>query len=50
MRRREKPRGRRPIRRPRCSLVENVKVYLRENVWNGILLRIRAGGGLLRTQ
>jgi hypothetical protein len=46
-----KPEGRRPLGRPRRRWEDNIKIYLREVVWEArtgtILLRIGTGGGLL---
>jgi hypothetical protein len=44
----EKPEGKRPLGRPRCRLVDNIKVDLREIGWIGLIwLRIGSSGGLL---
>jgi hypothetical protein len=32
----EKPEGRRPLGRPRCRRVDNIKMDLRETGWDGI--------------
>jgi hypothetical protein len=44
-----KPEGKRPLRRPRCRLVKNNKMELREIewvVWTGLMwLRIKKSGG-----
>jgi hypothetical protein len=41
-------RGKRPLRRPRCSREENIKIYIYEigfGVWSGLIcLRIGEGG------
>jgi hypothetical protein len=43
-----KPEGKRPIGRPRCMWVDNIKIDLRKMVWTGsIWLRIGISGGLL---
>jgi hypothetical protein len=46
-----KPEGKRPLGRPRCRWVDNIKMDLREIGWDGrdgsIWLRIGASGGLL---
>jgi hypothetical protein len=48
-----KPEGKRPLGRPRGSLVDNIKIDLREIKWDGMVwtgligLRIRTSGGLL---
>jgi hypothetical protein len=48
-----KPEGRRPLRRPRCRWVDNIKIDLREIGWDGVVwtgsiwLRIETSGGLL---
>jgi hypothetical protein len=48
-----KPEGKRPLGRPRCRRVDNIKMKLREIGWDGvvwiglILLRIGTNGGLL---
>jgi hypothetical protein len=46
-----KPEGRRPLGRPRCRLVDNIKMDLGETVWGGVawigLALDRAGGELL---
>jgi hypothetical protein len=43
----------RPVGRPRCSWVDNIKTDIRETEWGGmagsIWLRIGTSGGLLRT-
>jgi hypothetical protein len=31
-----KPEGMRPLRRPRCRWVDNIKIDLREIGWNGM--------------
>jgi hypothetical protein len=31
----EKPEGKRPLRRPRCRRVDNIKMDLREIGWDG---------------
>jgi hypothetical protein len=31
-----KPEGKRPLGRPRCRWVDNIKIDLRETVWDGI--------------
>jgi hypothetical protein len=31
-----KPEGKRPLRRPRCSWVDNIKMDLREIRWDGV--------------
>jgi hypothetical protein len=31
-----KPEGKRPLRRPRCRWVDNIKIDLREIVWDGM--------------
>jgi hypothetical protein len=31
-----KPEGRRPLRRPRCRLVDNIKMDVREIGWGGM--------------
>jgi hypothetical protein len=31
-----KPRGRRPLGRPRCRWVDNIRMYLGEIVWGGV--------------
>jgi hypothetical protein len=46
----EKSEGKRPLGRPRCRKVDNIKIDLRYNgmVWTGSIgLRIRTSGGLL---
>jgi hypothetical protein len=46
----EKPKDKRPLRRPRRRWVDNIKMDLRENgmVWIGLMwLRIGTGGRLL---
>jgi hypothetical protein len=46
----EKPEGKRPLGRPRCRCVDNIKIGLREDgmVWIGLIwLRIGTSGGLL---
>jgi hypothetical protein len=44
-----KPEGKRPLGRPRCSWVDNIKID--GMVWTGsVWLRIGTSGGLLRTQ
>jgi hypothetical protein len=43
-----KPEGKRPLGRPRCKWVDNIKLDLREIGWTGwIWLRIGTSGGLL---
>jgi hypothetical protein len=48
-----KPEGKRPLGRPRCRWVENIKIDLREIGWDGMVwtgsiwLRIGTSGGLL---
>jgi hypothetical protein len=46
-----KPEGKRPLGRPRCKWVENIKMDLREiegMVWIGLIwLKIGTSGGLL---
>jgi hypothetical protein len=48
-----KPEGKRPLGRPRCRLVNNIKMNLREIGWDGvdwiglIWFRIGSSGGLL---
>jgi hypothetical protein len=43
-----KPVGKRLLERPRCRLVDNIKMNLREIGWNGLIwLRIETNGGLL---
>jgi hypothetical protein len=48
-----KPEGKRPLGRPRCRWVDNIKMDLRETGWDGvdwiglIWLRIGTSGGLL---
>jgi hypothetical protein len=45
-----KPEGKRPLGRPRCGWVDNIKLELRQDgmVWTGsIWLRIGTSGGLL---
>jgi hypothetical protein len=40
--------GKRPLGRPRCRWVDNIKINLREIVWTGsIWLRLGTSGGLL---
>jgi hypothetical protein len=47
------PEGKRPLGRPRCRWVDNIKLDLREIGWDGmvwtelILLRSETSGGLL---
>jgi hypothetical protein len=47
----EKPKGKRPLGRPRCRCMDNVKMDLGEIEWDGMdwidLLRIGTSGGLL---
>jgi hypothetical protein len=31
-----KPEGKRPLRRPRCRLVDNIKMVIRETGWGGM--------------
>jgi hypothetical protein len=31
-----KPEGKRPLRRPRCRWVDNIKIDLRERAWDGM--------------
>jgi hypothetical protein len=48
-----KPEGKRPLGRPRCRLVDNIKMDLRELEWGGVDLndlRIWIGVGLLWTR
>jgi hypothetical protein len=48
-----KPEGKRPIGRPRCRWVDNIKMDLREIGWDGVewiglkWFRIGTSGGLL---
>jgi hypothetical protein len=45
-----KPEGKRPLGRPRCRWVDNIKMDLGEVGWDGIgsiWLRIGTGGGLM---
>jgi hypothetical protein len=45
-----KPEGKKPVGRPRCRWVDNIKMNLREDglVWTGLMwLRIGTSGGLL---
>jgi hypothetical protein len=47
-----KPEGKRPLVRPRCRWVENIKIDLREIIWDGVdcihLAQARdTSGGLL---
>jgi hypothetical protein len=43
-----KPEGNRPLGRPRRRWVNNIKMYLREIGWIGLIwLGIRTSGGLL---
>jgi hypothetical protein len=48
-----KTKGKRPLRRPRCRWVDNIKMDLRELGWDGmewtgsIWLRMGTSGGLL---
>jgi hypothetical protein len=30
-----KPEGKRPLGRPRCGWVDNIKIYVRETEWDG---------------
>jgi hypothetical protein len=40
--------GKRPLGRPRCRWVDNIRVYLGEVGWGDVdCLRIGTGGGLL---
>jgi hypothetical protein len=42
------PEGKRPLGRPRCRWVDNIKMDLREMEWIGLIwLRIGTSGGLL---
>jgi hypothetical protein len=48
-----KPEGKRPLGRPRCKWVDNIKMAFREIGWDGVVwtgsnwLRIETTGGLL---
>jgi hypothetical protein len=43
-----KPEGKRPLGRPRCRLVDNIEIDLREIEWIGLMwLRIGTSGWLL---
>jgi hypothetical protein len=48
-----KPEGKRPLGRPKCRWVDNIKIDLREIRWDGVVwtgsiwLRIGTSGGLL---
>jgi hypothetical protein len=43
-----KPEGKRPLGRPRCRCVDNIKMDLRGMGWIGLIwLRIGTSGGLL---
>jgi hypothetical protein len=43
-----KPEGKRPLGRPRCSWVDNIRMDLGEVIWTGLVcLRIGTGGELL---
>jgi hypothetical protein len=48
-----KPEAKRPLQRPRCKLLDNVRMYLREIGWDGMVwtglmwLRVGNSGGLL---
>jgi hypothetical protein len=49
----KKPEGKRPLGRPRCRWVDNIKMDLREIGWDGMVwvgliwFRIGTSGGLL---
>ena len=50
-----KPEGRRPLGRPRCRWVDNIRMDLQEvgmwDLWTGLgWLRIETGGGRLRVR
>jgi hypothetical protein len=32
-----KPEGKRPLGRPRCRWVDNIKIYIREIGWKGVI-------------